>query len=85
MVPGSCTSLVCVSCFVVLRTWMALFPLALLIWGLRFTLQSKLLDENVCACEIALHSGWASARPPCPPPPARGRPGSGSLLSGATY
>ena len=55
MVPGSCASLVWVSCFVVLRTWV--FPLALLILGLRFTLQSKLLDENVCACELewALH------------------------------
>ena len=83
MVPGSCTSLVWVSCFVVLRTWM--FPLALLILGLQFTLQSKLLDENVCACELALHSGWASARPPCQPPPARGRPASGSLLAGADF
>ena len=52
---------------------------------LAFSLQSKLLHESVCACELALHSGWACARPPCPPPPARGRPRSGSLLTGATY
>ena len=52
---------------------------------LTFSLQSKLLHESVCACELAVHFGWASARPPCQPPPARGRPASGSLLAGATY
>ena len=50
-----------------------------------FSLKVKFLDENVCACELAVHFGWASARPPCQPPPARGRPRSGSLLAGATY
>ena len=52
---------------------------------LTFSLQSKLLHESVCACELALHFGWVSARPPCQPPPVQGRPGSGSLLSSASY
>ena len=51
---------------------------------LTFSLQSKLLHESVCACELALHFGWVSARPPCQPPPIQGRPGSGSLLSSAS-
>ena len=39
----------------------------------------------MCACELVVHFGWGSACPPCQPPPARGRPASGSLLAGATY
>ena len=84
--PGGRASLVWVSCFFVLWMWMGeMFLLALLFLWVDIRLQSKLLDENVCACELAVHFGWASARPPCQPPPARGRPASGSLLAGATY
>ena len=53
--------------------------------GFTFSLKGKFLDENVCACELVVHFGWGSARPPCEPPPARGRPESASLLAGATY
>ena len=50
----------------VLRMWVgAMFLLALLFLWVEIRLQSKLLDENVCACELAVHFGWGSARPPC--------------------
>ena len=65
--PGGCASLVWVSCFFVLWMWMGeMFLLALLFLWVEIRLQSKLLDEDVCACELAVHFGWRSARPPLP-------------------
>ena len=53
--------------------------------SLGWHLVCKAILEKMCEHELALHSGSASAQPPCQPPPARGRPRSGSLLTGATY